>query len=352
MRKKPIRNIILVLLIAALAWALPSDTWRPTDASALALESSRANSRVIHLGQSGFLDSRANAIVAEILLEEVMGYHVEVHELPSTRDMTRSLITGHVHASLEKWDSTVTAGYRRYLQAGIIENIGPLGIVGHSYWYVPTYLAEQYPQLKSWRGLQDPEMIKLLQTSQTGERGQLLSGDPTWRVYLEDIIRNLELDFEVVYTGSETSLLRELDRAYQAQEPILIYFWEPHVIHTRYDLTHVELPPHTKECYAQADEGGVDCGYPEDNIFKVANPQLREQAPEAYKFLTNFAYPSNQSKLALVKAIDQTGSLEQGARMWLAQNEPVWRMWVPGSLIGDSQSVIDCSATPDAPGCQ
>jgi glycine betaine/proline transport system substrate-binding protein len=82
--------------------------------------------------------------------------------------------------------------------------------------------------------------------------------------YDTDIIKNLGMNLQVVNAGSEQAILAALDAAYSREEPILFYFWTPHSIHAKYDLTEVKLPDYSDACYAKAKEGAVACDYPPD----------------------------------------------------------------------------------------
>jgi glycine betaine/proline transport system substrate-binding protein len=131
--------------------------------------------------------------------------------------------------------------------------------------------------------------------------------------------------------GSEQAVLAELDAAYNRQEPILFYFWTPHSVHAQYDLTEVKLPDYSDECYAGAESGGVACDYPADNLFKIFWADFDEYAPEAYQFLRNMTY-STEDQIRMIAAVELDGmAVEEAAREWLNANEATWRAWVPES---------------------
>lgn len=340
------RVVAFVLLIAVVLGVAVATNMLPTSSLAFAFDDffgdeEEDNRPVIVLGQDAWIGARANNAVVKILLERELGYRVEIVEINDHEAMAQSLIKGDVVVMLEKWNSTMSESYRRYLNAGIIEDLGPLGVVAKSAWYVPTYVAEEYPEVTTWEGLNNPEIVELFSTPGTGSRGRLLSGNPVWNVHLEQLIDNLELNYQVVYAGSEEEQLVQIDEAYQNQEPILFYLWSPHTAHLKYDLTEVELPPYSDECYAQADAGGINCGYPEDVIIKVANPRLHQTAPDAYNLFQNFRFPSSEIKMDLLAAVDGSETMEDmevGAHRWLAEHEDVWRAWLEED---DGEGLLD-----------
>ncbi len=212
---------------------------------------------------------------------------------------------------------------------GGVVNAGLLGPVGKISWYIPTYMVDQNPELKTYEGFQNPELAALFATAETGDKGQFLGGDPSFVQYDGDIITNLGMDLEVVFAGSEEALLGALDAAYTRQDPILFYFWTPHSVHNSFDLTAVELPAYSDECYATPDAGTVNCDYPEDVLFKIAWDGLQEASPDAFTLLSNLSY-STADQISMIAEIDEEGkTADEAAASWIAANESVWQAWLP-----------------------
>lgn len=284
---------------------------------------------VIKLAENPWSSSRLNVALAKIILEEEMGYPVETVTIDENAQWA-AIAGGDIHASLEVWPSGHAENIRQYIEEqGVVEDGGPLGVVGKIGWYIPSYLLEEHPDLATWEGYKDPENCALFKTAETGDKGQFLAGDPSWVQYDADIIRNLGLCLQVVVAGSEEALLAALDAAYSRQDPILFYFWTPHSAFARYDLTEVKLPEYSDECYAQADAGGVDCDYPPDVLFKIFWSGLKDYAPEAYQFLKNLDL-TNEEQISMIAAVELEGKrVEEAARAWLEQNPDRWKAWLP-----------------------
>ncbi|MBN1659547.1 MAG: glycine/betaine ABC transporter substrate-binding protein [Anaerolineae bacterium] len=283
---------------------------------------------VIKLGVNPWVASEANAVVAKIILEEEMGYGVEIVPIDEY-DEWDLLAKGDLFACLEVWPSGHAENVQKYIQEEqSVEDGGFLGPVGKIAWYIPSYLLREHPELSTWQGFQDPNNAALFAADETG-RGQFLAGDPGWVEYDEEIIRNLGLNLEVVRVGSEEGLLARLEEAYGQQKPILLYLWTPHWAHSVYDLVPVELPPYSDDCYAQKDQGGVACDYPADLLFKVFWSGAKDYAPDAYQFLRNFNY-TNLDQIAILAAIQLDGkTVDEAAREWVEENETVWQGWIP-----------------------
>lgn len=283
----------------------------------------------IKLAENPWTGSSVNVHVAKILLEEQLGYTVEIVTIDENAQWA-ALASGDLSATLEIWPSGHAENRKQYIEdQKVVEDLGPLGVVGKISWYIPSYLVQQNPALATWEGLKDAAVAGQFKTAETGEKGQFLAGDPSWVQYDGDIISNLGLNFQVVQAGSEQAVLAAVDGAYSRNEPILFYFWTPHSVHAKYDLTPVELPAYSDDCYAKAESGGVACDYPEDVLFKAAWGGLKEKAPDAYALLKNMSY-TNADQIAMIAAAELEGQEPAAAaRAWVDANKAVWEKWLP-----------------------
>jgi glycine betaine/proline transport system substrate-binding protein len=340
MNKRYLFSVVLVLLLMFLVAcgaqpaAEPEEEAAPEQATeqesaAPAEESDSGQKMTIKLAENPWSGSQVNVAVAKILIEEQLGYPVEIVTIDENAQWP-ALAGNDLQASLEVWPSGHAENVAQYIDdQGVVENLGPLGPVGEIGWFMPTYVLDDHPELATWEGFTNPENAQLFATAETGDKGQFLAGDPSWVQYDANIIENLGLDLEVVTAGSEEAILAALDSAGSRNEPVLFYFWTPHSVHARYDLTQVELPPYSEECYAKAEEGGVDCAYPSDELFKIVSADLKTDAPDVYEFLKNFNY-STQDQITMIAAVELDGKTpEEAAAAWIAENEDVWQAWLP-----------------------
>lgn len=274
--------------------------------------------------------SAVNANVAKLLLEQELGYTVELVKIDENTQFP-ALASGSLDASLEVWPSGHAADIQRYIEGrrggplrdgGIVDG-GELGLIGNIGWWIPTYLVDEQPELARYQGLQGNENLV---------GGEFLAADPTFVSYDEQIIDSLGLDLNVVHTGSEQALIDRLDEAIASEEPVLTYFYEPHWAHRKFDLTEVQLPAFDEECEEAArerDGEGYDCDYANDVLFKAFWLGLEDKAPAAFTLLSNFEYTTDdQQEIAFM--VDSEGvPMPQAAQQWIDDNPDVWRTWLP-----------------------
>ncbi len=275
--------------------------------------------------------SRLNAEVAKNIIESELGNTVEIVEVNENDAMFTGMADGTLDAVLEIWPSGVTDAETAYFDEGSVVNIGELGAVGKIGWFVPSYVIADHPELATWEGFADPELAALFSTAETGDMGRFLGTDPSYSQYDEQIISNLGLPFEVVFSGSEPATVAEVDARFAANEPIVLYWWTPTAAVAKYDLVNVELPPYSEACGASAaaGDGGVDCDYPEDVLFKAASGLLEEKAPDVFTFLQNFTITTDD-QLEMLPSVEIDGEDPAAvAAEWVSNHEDTWRAWLP-----------------------
>jgi glycine betaine/proline transport system substrate-binding protein len=325
MIKKVIVGFLLLLLFACGGYFLLKKNGGSTKFSL----TSNVKKPVIKLAANPWMASELNAEIAKIILEEKMGYPVEIIKV-GENEQWPLLAKGDLHANLEVWPSGHIDDAKKYIQEDkTVEDGGKLGAVGKMGWYAPDYVIRKYPELATWEGYKNPELTKIFATAETGSKGRFIAGDPTWIQYDEDIIRNLKLNLKVSRLDSEEKVLSALDSAYKKQEPILLYLWTPHWAHAVYDLVPVALPKYSDDCYAKAKVGGINCDYPADILYKAFWSDLKNYAPDAYQFLKNFHYTTkDQIALMAMVQIDKK-TTEEAAREWINQHVSTWKLWIP-----------------------
>lgn len=324
MNKWLLLTTILVLVVGACTPAVTEAP--PTEAPAT--DEPMEKSTIV-LAENPWDGSSLNTAVARILLEDELGYPVEVISLDEGATWP-AIAAGDVHANLEQWPSGHGADIETYIDTGLIDNGGLLGVTGAIGWWIPTYLVEANPALATWEGFNDPDVAALFATAETGDKGQFLIGDPSYVTFDEAIITNLGLPFQTVVGGSEAALMTSIESAFANEDAILFYFWTPHSVHDAFDLTRVALPDVTPECEDAAVNAPDEyaCDYPDDVLFKIISPDLADQAPDADALLRSFNYTS-ADQISMLAAVDGGLTIDEAAQAWVDANEAVWSAWIP-----------------------
>jgi glycine betaine/proline transport system substrate-binding protein len=287
-----------------------------------------ASKPTIKLIANSWPASELNVAVAKILLEKELGYTVEIINIDE-RTQWDALAAGDADASLEIWPSGHGEAIAQYINdQKVVEDGGPLGPEGIIGWYVPTYVVTEHPELAELSGYANPDIAKMFATAETGDKGAFYAGDPAWVQFDQQIIDNNGLNFQVLQAGSEDALLAQVDGAYQRKAPVLFYFYQPHAIFGKYDLTQVKLPDCTEDHQALVDAGKVNCAYPVDQLMKILSGKLAGKAPEAYAFLKAFNYTNADQNEMLDSNLNKGMSVTDAAQAWVDAHQDIWSAWL------------------------
>lgn len=284
----------------------------------------------VRIAVNPWVGSAANAAVVAYLLENELGYTVEKQLLNEGIDW-QGFETGEVDAILEVWGHAEDKAL--YVDdLGVAQDAGPMGVVGTIGWYVPGWMATEYPDITDWQNLN--QYAELFKTSESGDKGQFLLGDPSYVSNDEALIRNLELDFQLVTGGSEAALIESFKQATTQKTPLLAYFYDPQWAWSQSPLleeplVRVNLPAWTEGC--DADPETVACDYPDYQLYKAVATSFAETGGPAYELIKNFSW-SNLDQSTVSGYIEVDGmSEEDAAAKWVAENEATWQAWMPAA---------------------
>ena len=288
---------------------------------------------IVKIHEADWTGNVAMTRLVKFVLEEELDYKVRVTFLPAGPAVLEAIVAGELDAAFECWP-TYTPSKSQYIEKwggdGSIEYFGETGFTGRTGWYVPRYVIEgdaargieaAAPDLKTYADLNNYKDV--FAQPETAPKGRLVACPiAAWQAGDADRVEALGIDYVPVELGSETAQWSELQGAYERGDPILIYMWEPHWTHAKYDMVEVELPPYDEANWQMSD-------WPDELPFNFGSPTLKERHPEAYTFLKNMKFTAKQ-QAEMILDIDVNGmEVEPAVRKWMAANEDLWRSWLP-----------------------
>jgi len=272
----------------------------------------------------------ADAAVVAYLLEKELGYKVE--KLPLTEQISwEGFESGTVDVIMENW------GHAELAQEFITDkkvavDAGSTGVDGIIGWYVPPWMVTEYPDITDWNNLN--KYADLFKTSESGDLGQLLDGDPSFVTNDEAMIKGLDLNYKVVYAGSEAALIESFRAAETNKTPLIGYFYEPQWFLAEVPLVHILLPEWTEGC--DSDPNNITCDYaPYNDLNKIVSKKFADTGGDAYKLVANFQWSGeDQNLVAKYITIDFAGDADAAAKAaekWIKDpaNESKWKAWLP-----------------------
>lgn len=190
-------------------------------------------------------------------------------------------------------------------------------------WFVPKYLVATGGAAEGLTSISQLSQKKW--ADKVG--GTLYDADPGWVTTTENAARIKAFDLKLKHqTSSEAALIAQLKRAYERKQPILLYFYHPHWLFTKYDLVQLKEPkPYTSTCFIKG--GPSDCAIPTLAAWIAARKDLATRAPKFYAALKNVSIPLADIESLLAKSENGT-SASTLAQQWVSAHKSEVDQWV------------------------
>jgi len=267
----------------------------------------------------------ANAHVIGQIAKEKLGCTVTYPEVKEEVGW-QGMSDGSIDTVVENWGhedlvKKYIDGQKTVLDAGKTGNEGLIG------WFVPQWMADKYPDITDWHNLN--KYASLFKTSESGGKGQLLDGDPSYVTNDEALVKNLNLDYQVVVGGSEAALIQSFRSAEKNKTPLLAYFYEPQWFFSEMKLVRVHLPKYTPGC--DADAAKVACDYPPYHLNKLISTKFADSGSPAVTLVKQFHW-TNDDQNEVAEYIAKDGMKpEDAAKKWIDANPDLVNQWLQGT---------------------
>jgi glycine betaine/proline transport system substrate-binding protein len=265
----------------------------------------------------------ANVAVVSYLLREKLGCKVTTKNLTEVASWD-GIADGSIDVILENWGhddlkKKYVDDQKVAVELGLTGNKGIIG------WYVPPWMAKQYPDITNWKNLND--YAHLFRTSKSGDKGQFLAGDPSFVTNDATLIKNLDLNYTVVYAGSEDKLIAAFRKAENDKTALIGYFYEPQWLLSEIKLVHIPLPLYRPGCDADAKK--VACDYQPYDLDKIGRSAFVNSGNPAATLVKNFSWTNADQNEVARDMVEQKLSADLAAKNWVDANSDTWQKWLP-----------------------
>ena len=279
----------------------------------------------VKLAINPWVGYEANAAVLGYLLEKKLGYTVDKKNLKEEISW-QGFETGEVDAVVENWGHDDLK--KTYItEKKVAVDLGPTGNNGVIGWYVPQWMADKYPDITDGANLN--KYADLFKTSESGDKGQFLAGDPSFVTNDVALVANLKLNFKVVYSGSEAAIIKAAQQATAQKKPLLFYFYEPQWLFAKEKYARVKLPAYKAGC--DADPKKVACDYPDYVLDKIVSKKFADTNSPAFQLIKNFKWTNEDQNLVSDYITNQGMSAEAAGEKWVNEHEATWKPWIPAA---------------------
>lgn len=287
----------------------------------------------------------SNAIVtgvSKFLMEEGYGCDVTVVPSDTVPAVTSVAENNEPDIVTELWLNSAGEAYLNLEEEGKIERVAnvldPGGVEG---WWIPTYLAEEHPELTTLDGvLENPELVD----------GRFNNCPDGWgcRVVSDNLIRAIEIEdygIEVFNHGSGETLATSMASAVESEEPWFGYYWGPTVPLGKYDMTRVDLGPVDEEIHGRnqnpdTPEPGIS-DFPAAPILTAVTTDFRDREPEIAELMSNVTFQTSTMSALLAWMDENNANAEEAAVHYLQNNTEEWSEWVNDDARENLSQLLD-----------
>jgi len=300
--------------------------------SASALAGSGAKCGSLTLDENAWAGATANVYVVKYVLENKLGCKVNVAKLPESTPLFQAMTDGKIDVVLEDWNNIDLKVNQKYVTSKTVLNLGSNGVIGHIGWFIPTYLMQQHPEFKTWRGLKGKESI--FKTPDSGSQGQFLGGDPTYVQKDAQLIQALGLNLKFQSVGSEPTQVARWTQAYKQKKPILFYWYTPQYLNRAYQLSEIKLPPRQKGCQDSynpklgKDLNQYKCAYGQTIIGKLITSKFAKTGSPAVGVIKRWKWTADDQNLVANLLAGKHMDPEKAAEQWVKANPGKVNAWL------------------------
>jgi len=269
----------------------------------------------------------ANAHVIGQIAQEKLGCTVTYPEVKEEVGW-QGMSDGSIDTVVENWGhedlvKKYIDGQKTVVDAGKTGNEGLIG------WFVPQWMADKYPDITDWKNLN--KYADMFKTSESGSLGTLYDGDPGFVTNDEALVKNLHLNYKVVYAGSENALIEGFRKAEANKTPMIGYFYEPQWFLAEVPLVKVDLPKYTPGC--DADPEKVACDYPPYPLNKVVSSDFADSGSPAYQLVKAFQWTNDDQNLVAKYIAQDQMDPDAAAKKWIDANPDKVDAWLKAAGV-------------------
>ena len=330
-------KLIALMAVTVLLLAACGDDDGGTDADGNSLPGAEFDRPVV-FADLGWDSALVHNRIAQYILEN--GYGYETDAVPGeTIPLLQALINGDVDIYIEVTVDQQPS-YPPAVEEGTVRDHG-LNFHGSVQgWYVPTYVIEGdaergiEPMAPDLRHVDDlHRYTDLFQDPEDPSKGRFYDCIAGWECERVNEAKfsayGLDEHYNRFLPGSGTALTASIASAYERGEPWFGYYWGPTWIFAQLDLTEIEEPEYTDECWDVIFEGDVACAYPVMYLNIASNPDFADSNPEVVEFLENWELTADHVGEFLLKMQVDGMDHEEVAIWFLQEYEDLWSSWLP-----------------------
>ena len=282
----------------------------------------------VSVAEMNWASAQVITAVSKFLLEQGYGCKVKIVPSATVPAVTSMAENNEPDIVPEVWVNSAPL-YPKLVEQGKVKTLTKvLSDGGEEGWWIPNYLAEKHPELKTIDGvLSNPELV--------GKRFHNCPDGWGCRLANDNLKVAYELEkngIEVFNHGSGETLATSIGAAYSEKKPWFGYYWGPTAILGRFPMTKVDMGPYKEEVHAC--NAKKECANPGKSAFPSApvvtavTTTFAEKHPEIVELMKNVSFTNDRMNKLLAWKEENKASSEEAAVHFLTTSQDVWSGWI------------------------
>ena len=295
----------------------------------------------VTISEMTWLSASALAHMTAKVLEHGYGCEIEIVPGDTVPTATSMMTKNEPMIAPEMWLSTAAAIWEKAKEKGNLYKAGDVFTNGgEEGWWVPDYIWDAHPTLRSVTDVKDHKDLFVEPTSDG--KGRFYGCPPGWGCEINNInyFKALGLEdhgFELFSPGSGANLKASIARKVTREQPLLAYYWGPTDVIGKYNLKRLDMGAYDAEKFKCITD--KDCENPQLTDWKagevavVAIKDVQDNAPAVAEFLSKLQVSNDAISAALAWGDENSASGEEVAVHFMKENPDEWADWAPAAVI-------------------
>lgn len=316
----------------------------------LPISASAAYESPIKFGAITWESGQFTSGVLKYIAEE--GYGCTIEEVPGAGPaLETALSQNDIQVIGEQW-----VGRSPIMEQAIEQN--KVAVIGDTLkggatqgWYVPSYVLEENPGLRSYQDL--PKYTELFTDPENPSKSRFMNCPSGWtcEIFNTRLLKNTGLDntFNNAHPGTGAALDAEISSAFEQHKPLLFYYWQPTGLMAKYDFAPLAFPAHNDACWQDLlrADGTMDCvtGFPVSPLGIAVSTPFIESNPELADVFKKIQFTSDELNGAILEMSESKRSGDEQALVFLRENPKVWQAWLSDKAATNLAAKLGISLT-------
>ena len=302
---------------------------------------------IVVFADLNWTSARVHNRIAQYIIEHGYGYRTGAAG-GSTNELFEKLRHGEVDVTMEVWLPLQDRDWLTAVADGDVKYVGSsLGSDWQSTFVIPTYLAEEFPDLDHVDDLQDPRFRQLFATTDSGGKARLVGCVAGWACQEVNDAQiagyGLSEHIHTFFPDSQEALFADLYGAYAKRKPWLGYMWGTAGPAVLLELTPLEEPAYNDQCWYTHKA----CAFEPTTIIIAVNSDLPGRAPALVHLLEQWDFGLDDYHDLLRWMNDNDASVELAALHWLRTERETYRSWVTEKAYAGVEAALRAGLAAD-----